>query len=122
MSLVKIRINNRNIGYACLIIFFIVVGSLFGITGIRTMLGWLVFYFMPFYLVLNNFNLDSDEKVFFAFFLSIGLYPLLVWYVDRIILSLRISIVISSLLLVGISFLHKYLLQRSAVHKQPQHS
>lgn len=91
----KLKISNKNIAIASLIAVFAIVASLFGITGIRTLAAVLIFFFLPFYLILRRFQMDGDEKVFFAFFMGIGLFSVIVFYVGRIIPSFRIATAIT---------------------------
>jgi hypothetical protein len=77
---------------------------LFGITGGRTLLGIVLFFFLPFYLILRRFAFEQDEKIFFAFFIGIGIFSTLVFYVGRVVPSFRASAAIAFVALVLISF------------------
>jgi len=104
----KLKIGKREIiiGLIVLILLFFLI--LFGITGVRTILGTLLFL-IPCYLILNNFNLELDEKIIFSFFIGIGFFSTFVYWLGLIIGSLRISTVIVFFVLVLIGFLIKRL-------------
>ncbi len=79
---------------AALIIAFV----LFGISGAKTIVAFIIFTF-PFYVILNNFKLETDEKLFFAFFLGLAFYAITVWTINRAIPSLKLSIIAAFILL-----------------------
>ena len=63
---------------------------------------------MPVYLILNNFDLTSEEKLIFSFFLGIGIFPSIV-YLLGLVISFRIGIIITFILMILIGFaLKKY--------------
>jgi len=94
-----IRIKKSNLALFLLLLVLIFPFFLFGITGLRTFLGFFSVLILPAYLVLKNVDISEDERVFFSFFLGLIIVPLLVWYVDRILVSLRLSLILTSLLL-----------------------
>ena len=108
----KLTISNKNIAIASLIAVFGIVANLFGITGIRTLAAVLIFFFLPFYLILRRFQLDGDEKIFFAFFMGIGLFSTIVFYVGRVIPSFRLATAIAFIGLLLAPFLVPILLKR----------
>lgn len=71
---------------------------LFGTTGERAMIGLFIFA-LPIYLIMNNFELGQDEKIVFAFFLSLAFFGTAVWYANRIIPSLTYSMIATFILL-----------------------
>ena len=77
-----------------------------GIIGLRTSIGVILLFIVPFYLILNNFDLNEGEKIVFSFFLGIGLFSSIVYWLG-IIISFRLAIVITFLSLLGIAFLIK---------------
>ena len=92
------------IGILVALFFFLV----FGITGLRTIIGIFLLFSLPFYLILDYFNLDSDEKIIFSFFLGIGFYSALTYYLGLILKSLRVGMLISFVILMGIGILLFY--------------
>ena len=84
-----------------LVIFFV----FFQITGIRFIIGFLLMP-LPFFLVLDKFKLDFDEKVIFSMFISLISFPLLVWYTNYFLVpSLRIAIFVVFFILIVIGIL-----------------
>lgn len=80
---------------------------LFGVTGIRVVLG-VIFTSFPFYLMLNNFELAEGEKIVFSILLGLTLYSSLV-YILGLVISFRISIAVIFFALVIIALaIRKY--------------
>jgi len=75
--------------------------------GVRLCIGILLLYFIPFYIFLDSFNLAIEEKLIFSFFISIGLIPLIVYYISRLLVSVRLSILVSFLILIVGSFIFR---------------
>jgi len=90
------------VSFVVLLFYFI----FFGLTGIRFVIGLFLLFFLPFYLILDNFDLTKSEKIVFAFFVGIGIYSTIAYYIGLLV-DLKISIVITFLLLIGINFLIK---------------
>ena len=90
----------------------IIIASAFffilGITGLLVALGLMVGYIFVFYLILNNFELDMSEKIVFSFFISIGIFPSIV-YLLGLMMSFRIAIAVTFILLIFIAYLIKKL-------------
>jgi len=80
--------------------------ALFGFSGLRTIGGVIVFFFVPFYLILDNFKIESGEKIVFAFFIGLGLFSAVVYYLG-IFMSLRLAAGIVFVVLSGAGFLIK---------------
>ena len=59
--------------------------TFFKITGLRFIIGVFLLYLLPVYLILDNFDLKRLEKVVFAFFISLGIYPSLVYWIGYFI-------------------------------------
>jgi len=79
-----------------------------GITGLMVALGFMIGYIFVFYLLLNNFELDMSEKIVFSFFISIGIFPSIV-YLLGLMMSFRIAIAVTFILLIFIAYLIKKL-------------
>jgi hypothetical protein len=112
------KISAKELGIAAIVLILLEVAILFGFTGLRTVAGILIFFTLPVYLILDNFKLNRIEKVFFSIFIGFGLYPTSVWYVNRIIPSLTLSIFITSIILVGIGLLLKRYLKKNIVEEK----
>tara|TARA_Y100000310_G_C20694831_1_gene824874 strand:+ start:4577 stop:4924 length:348 start_codon:yes stop_codon:yes gene_type:complete len=101
------KLNNKILGGVCSIIILIYVLYLFQFEGVRSVLAMVLIYVIPTYMILNNFNLETDEKIFFSLFLGLSLFTLAVWFVDRILPSLKLSLFVTFILVVGVGFLLK---------------
>ena len=84
------------------IFFFVVLGA----TGLVVFAGTIFLFILPTYLILDNFELPQQEKIVFSFFVGIGIFPSIV-YLLGLIISLRIAIAITFILLIVIAFMTK---------------
>ncbi len=75
----------------------------FGIAGLRVYLGFVIFFFLPSYLILRRCAFDEGERVFFAFFVGIGLFTTAVYFVGRIVPSFRISVFVTLVVLLALA-------------------
>ena len=97
------------IAFQLITIFTVLIFSFvfFGITGIRVVLG-IIFVSLPFYLILNNFELAEGEKHIFSILLGLTIFPSLT-YLFGLVISFRASIIVTFILLIIIAFvLRKY--------------
>lgn len=76
--------------------------ALFGIRGARVVLG-VIFISMPFYLILNNFQLDKGEKFVFSILLGLTIFPSLA-YLLGLFVPFRIAIAVVFVALIGVMF------------------
>ncbi|MBI2101442.1 hypothetical protein HYT53_02425 [Candidatus Woesearchaeota archaeon] len=83
-----------------------------GITGLRTIAGTILLFILPAYLILNNFDLSAQEKIVFAFFIGVGIFPSVV-YLLGLVISLRAAIAITFILLIVIAFMAKKYMKKS---------
>jgi len=97
-----------------MVLALIALGSLalFGFTGLRAALGMSVIMFFPFYLILSNFSLAPGEKIFFALFAGITLFPSLVYFLG-FVMSFKLSIFLVFGVLAGVGIL------LSRINRQP---
>ena len=98
----KVKLSTRT---TIIIIVLLIAGFfliMFGLTGIRTAIGILVMT-LPFYLILRKW-FSREESVFFSFFVGIGLYASVVYYL-AVFTGMRIAIVIVFLVLLAIPYL-----------------
>lgn len=97
------KINKLIIGVIIAILLFFFI--LFKLTGLKLIIGIGLFYILPFYLILDRFDLDKTEKLVFSFFIGIGIFPAIVYYLGILFNSIRIAIVITFVLLLIIGLL-----------------
>ena len=73
----------------------------FGITGFRTVAGALLLFMLPFYLILDLFELKRSEKIAFSFLLGIGLFSAVCYYLG-FLFGIRTAIIATFLLLLAV--------------------
>ena len=93
------------IAFASIIVLAALIFSfvLFGLTGARVVIG-IALVSLPFYLILNNFELAEGEKTVFSILLGLTLFSSIV-YIFGFLTSFRISMSITFLVLIIISLL-----------------
>lgn len=96
------KITNKKILGICVFLVFLSSFFIFGFLGVKTILVIIMLFFLPSYSILSYFKLEEDEKIFFSFFIGLGLFPLAVWYVDRMLVSLKLSTVLTFLIVVSV--------------------
>ena len=96
----------ENLGFIGIIVAVILVFFYFilGFSGMMAVLGIILLFIVPFYLILDNFNLDQDEKIIFSFFIGVGIFPAIVYWLGMII-SFRLAILITFVVLIVIGYL-----------------
>lgn len=77
---------------------------LFGFTGVKALVVIFLFLFLPAYLLFDLFDFRLEEKIFFAAATGLALFPLAVWFVNRIIPSFRLSVVVVFIIVVSVAF------------------
>ena len=104
MKLPKIE-NMGFIGIITLVIlvFFYLI---LGFSGMMAALGIMLLFILPTYLILDNFELGQDEKIVFSFFLGVGIFPVLTYWLGLFI-SFRVAILVTFVVLAAIAFLVK---------------
>lgn len=70
-----------------------------GFSGMMSILGIILLFIVPIYLILDNFELSQDEKIVFSFFIGVGIFPAITYWLGMII-SFRIAIFITFIILV----------------------
>ena len=92
-------LSKTKITYLGIILLLMVVLFIpFNITGIKFVFG-LIIIMSPFILLFNHLGMDFDEELIFGIFIGIVIFPLLVWYLNWFIPSLRITIFVVFFLL-----------------------
>lgn len=99
------KLKIENIGFIAIavisILFFFYY--ILGFSGMMSALGIIILFMVPTYLILNNFNLEQDEKIIFSFFIGVGIFPSITYWLGLFI-SFRLAILITFILLVAIAF------------------
>lgn len=106
IKLETLKLNKNTILAVAGALFLLLMIYLFGITGLRTGLAFAILYFIPMYLIMDLFDLTQSEKTIFAFFISLGIYPSLVYWLGFLV-PFSVSIFLSFILLLIIGFLIK---------------
>ena len=96
--------NDMLIGIICGIILLLFSYAIFGMTGARTMAAIIILFFIPSYLIINNFELEKDEKIIYSFFLGIGIFPSIAYWLGIAISSLSYASLITFVMLIAISY------------------
>ena len=96
----------ENLGFIGIIVAVILVFFYFilGFSGMMAALGIILLFIVPFYLILDNFNLGQDEKIIFSFFIGVGIFPAIVYWLGMII-SFRLAILITFVVLIVVGYL-----------------
>jgi len=85
-----------------LVFFFYILGA----SGLMSALGIILIFVLPTYFILNNFSLDNDEKIVFSFFIGVGIFPSIAYWLGTFI-SFKIAIFTTFILLLILGFLIK---------------
>lgn len=81
---------------------------LFGISGFKSLAVFLLFFVLPAYAIISRFDLDFGEKLFFALFVSLGVFPIAVWLLNKFLPSFRVSTVAALSLAVAFGFFLRF--------------
>lgn len=104
----KIRLDDKVTIGIILILIALFSFIFLGFTGFKVIFGMLTVFFLPFYLILDNFNLSRSEKVIFSFFIGVGIFPAIVYWLG-VFISFKLAILIAFVLLIGAGLiLRKY--------------
>ena len=116
----KIKFGNKELAILVIILIALFSFSFLGFVGFKTMMGFIVLFFLPFYLILDNFDLEMGEKIVFSFFIGVIMFPSLV-YLLGLVMSVKISIIISFIVftLIGL-FLKKFSFKRDKITNDNQ--
>jgi len=79
--------------------------AIFGMAGARVFIG-IILITMPFFLFLNNFDMAEGEKYVFSILLGVTIFPSLT-YILGLLMSFRISMVITLITLILLVFVFK---------------
>ena len=109
MSLPK----NENFGFIGIIIALILVFFYFilGISGAMSVLGIILFFIVPSYIILGNFDLNHEEMLVFAFFIGVGIFPKIMYWLGMFI-SFKLSIFLAFIIMTASGFAAKHFRRR----------
>ena len=104
----KGNIENLQIGLLFIAVILVFFYFILGLQGALSALGIIIFFAVPFYIILDKLSLREDEKLTFSFFIGVGIFPAIAYWLG-IFISFRLSIFIAFILLViSIYFLYKF--------------
>lgn len=95
---------DQKIAVACIGVVLVGTYVLAGLTGISALVIMGLLFVLPTYLFLSAFKLDMLEKLFFSFFLGIGMYSVIAYLISFLVPSLRISTVITFVAMLGVGY------------------
>lgn len=104
----KIKLNTKIAILTVFIVVSIFFLILFGLEGFKSYFFMAILFFLPMYLIIDLFELKESEKMIFAFALSLGIYPSLVYWIG-FILPFNISVYASFVLLIVVWYIIKKL-------------
>ena len=95
----------ENLGFIGVMVVVILAFFYFilGFSGMMSVLGIILLFIVPIYLILDNFDLGQDEKLIFSFFLGVGIFPSITYWLGLFI-SFRLSIFITFIILIVVGF------------------
>ena len=102
MNLPKVE----NIGFIGIVIVVMLTFFYFilGFSAMMTVLGIIIIFIVPLYLILDNFDLRQDEKIVFSFFLGVGIFPSITYWLG-IFISFKIAILVTFVILIIAAYL-----------------
>jgi hypothetical protein len=100
----KFSLSNRNVLLAAAAIVLIFAFLILGRAGFLAVAAIMLFFIIVPYSLLRVLSLDEDEKLFFGLFISLGIFPILVWFVGRIIPSFRVSLIVTLIIIAAAAF------------------
>jgi hypothetical protein len=103
----NIKFGTKELMFLILLVSAIFFFINYELVGLRLFVGAFLLYFLPFYIFLDSFDLALEEKLIFSFFIGLGIVSLLVLYLTKIIGSIRISIIVSFIILMGSSLIFR---------------
>ena len=74
-----------------------------GLAGAVSALAVVLIFLVPTYFIIDNLDLDMDEKMVFSFFIGVGIFPAFAYWLGTL-MSFKLAILISFLILMGIGY------------------
>lgn len=102
----RVRLDDKITAAIILILIALFSFIFFGFTGFKVIFGILLVFFLPFYLIFNNFELSRSEKVIFSFFIGVGIFPSFVYWLG-VLISFKLAVLITFVLLILVVILIK---------------
>jgi apolipoprotein N-acyltransferase len=100
----KVKLNDKMTVGVILVLIALFSFMFLGFVGFKVLFGMILVFFLPFYLILDNFNLTRGEKIIFSFFIGLGVFPSIVYWLAIFILF-KLSIVITFVILMVAVFI-----------------
>ena len=100
------KIENFKLITISVIIILVFFYFILGFSGMMAVLGIILLFIFPSYLILDNFDLEQDEKLIFSFFIGVGVFPAITYWLGLLI-SFRVSIFITFIILLVAAYLIK---------------
>jgi len=99
------KLSTKNIAIFCVSLILLASFYFLGFTGLRSIISFGLFFFLPAFILLSYTPLSNYENLFLSFTLGLGLFPMAVFYLNRIIPSLRITLAIVLIITLVLGFL-----------------
>lgn len=77
--------------------------AILGAAGALSVFVIILLFVAPSYFIMDNFNLEKDEKLVFSFFISVGIFPVFSYWLG-VFISFKLAILITFVLLVAVGF------------------
>lgn len=100
----KLKIENIGFIGIMLVVVLLFFYTILGFSAMMTVLGIVLLFVVPFYLMLDNFELEQDEKIIFSFFIGVGVFPSITYWLG-ILMSFRIAVFVTFVALIIASYL-----------------
>lgn len=110
-----IKIRNKEIAISILALILLVMAVLFGFAGVKVIGSAILLFFLPFYLILDSFELELEEKIIFSFFIGIGIFSSFVYYLGIVFDSIKTAVVITFVLLILVGIILKKLKKKQVI-------
>jgi apolipoprotein N-acyltransferase len=104
----KIKIDDKLTIAVILLLILLFSISFLGFTGLRVLFGIILVFFLPFYIILDNFDLSRGEKVTFSFFIGVGIFPAIAYWLG-VFMSFKLAIILTFVLLCAVGIMIKKL-------------
>jgi len=108
-----VEIKSKYVYAALVLIVLAFFFWLFKLNGLLIIAGIFLFFFLPYYIIMKNLDLTQPEKIFFSFFIGWGLFPTVVYYLAIVLSSMKLSVLVSFLLLLTISLILNWKLSKN---------
>ena len=95
----KVDISLNKILGICILFILIFIYMTRGYIAARTIFMMMIIFVLPLYLILINVKIIKEEALFYSFFISLGLFSYFVYFLDYIFNSLRISLIVATIVL-----------------------